>query len=56
MAKKNSELKRQEQTQGASDSGPPMDDDYMGPNQLTYFKQKLLTWRSELLDEVDATL
>ncbi|MCG8030438.1 MAG: RNA polymerase-binding protein DksA, partial [Candidatus Thiodiazotropha taylori] len=33
-----------------------MDDDYMGPNQLTYFKQKLLTWRSELLDEVDATL
>ncbi|MCG7982324.1 MAG: RNA polymerase-binding protein DksA [Candidatus Thiodiazotropha lotti] len=28
----------------------------MGPSQLTYFKQKLLNWRSELLDEVDATL
>lgn len=56
MAKKHSELKRQAQPLGSSDNGPPIDDDYMGPSQLTYFKQKLLNWRSELLDEVDATL
>ena len=34
----------------------PIGDDYMGPRQLAYFKQKLLDWRSALLDEVDATL
>ncbi|ODB84707.1 RNA polymerase-binding protein DksA [Candidatus Thiodiazotropha endoloripes] len=56
MAKKISELKRHVQPHGSSDSGPPIDDDYMGSSQLTYFKQKLLNWRSELLDEVDATL
>ena len=56
MAKKHSELKRQAQPLGSSDNGLPIDDDYMGPSQLTYFKQKLLNWRSELLDEVDATL
>lgn len=56
MAKKNSELKQQQQPLGSTDSGPPIDDDCMGPSQLTYFKQKLLNWRSELLDEVDATL
>jgi len=33
----------------------PVDDDYMGPRQLAYFKQKLLYWQSELLDEIDAT-
>ena len=33
----------------------PNDDDYMGPRQLAYFKQKLLDWQSELLDEIDAT-
>jgi len=38
------------------DSAPPSDDDYMGPRQLGYFKQKLLDWRSDLLNEVDATL
>lgn len=38
------------------DSEPPIDDEYMGPHQLAYFKQKLLDWRSTLLDEVDATL
>ncbi len=38
------------------DSALPIDDDYMGQRQLAYFKQKLLDWRSALLDEVDATL
>jgi DnaK suppressor protein len=38
------------------DSELPIDDEYMGPRQLAYFKQKLLDWRSELLDEIDATL
>ena len=38
------------------DSTLPIDDDYMGQRQLAYFKQKLLDWRSALLDEVDATL
>ena len=38
------------------DNGLPIDDDYMGPSQLAYFKKKLLDWRSELLSEVDATL
>ncbi len=33
----------------------PIDDDYMGPRQLAYFKQKLLDWQLELLDEIDAT-
>ena len=38
------------------DSETPIDDDYMGPRQLAYFKQKLLDRRSALTDEVDATL
>ena len=33
-----------------------VDDDYMGPRQLAYFKQRLLDWRSALLDEGDSTL
>jgi DnaK suppressor protein len=32
-----------------------IDDDYMGPDQLAYFKQKLLHWQSELLDAIEAT-
>lgn len=39
-----------------SDNGAPTDDDYMGPRQLAYFRQKLLDWRSRLLAEADATL
>ncbi len=39
-----------------SDGGPPADDDYMGPRQLAYFRQKLMDWRSALLAEADATL
>ncbi len=50
-----SEWARHAQPLGSSDSEPPIDDDYMGPRQLAYFKQKLLDWQSELLDEIDAT-
>jgi len=39
-----------------SNSGVPIDDDYMGPRQLAYFRQKLLDWRLALLAEADATL
>ena len=39
-----------------SSSAAPIDDDYMGPRQLAYFRQKLLDWRSALLAETDATL
>ncbi|ESQ15801.1 MAG: RNA polymerase-binding protein DksA [Thiohalocapsa sp. PB-PSB1] len=41
---------------GSADGGPPIDDDYMGPRQLAYFRRKLLDWRSTLLAEADATL
>lgn len=51
-----SEWARYTQPLGSSDSELPIDDDYMGPGQLAYFKQKLLDWRSALLEEVDATL
>jgi DnaK suppressor protein len=53
---KDSELVRHTQLLGSSDTELPIDDDYMGPRQLAYFKQKLLDWRSALLDEIDATL
>jgi DnaK suppressor protein len=39
-----------------ADGGPPKDEHYMGPHQLTYFRRKLLDWRSTLLAEADATL
>jgi len=29
---------------------------YMGPNQLEYFRQKLLTWRGELVEESKQTI
>jgi DnaK suppressor protein len=53
---KESELATHTQPLESADSGPPIDDDYMGPRQLAYFKQKLMDWRSALHDEVDATL
>lgn len=55
MAMKDSKLVQHAQPLGSSDKEPPIDD-YMGPHQVAYFKQKLLDWRSTLLDEVDATL
>lgn len=33
----------------------PKDEEYMGPSQLAYFKQKLLNWQVELQDEIAAT-
>lgn len=35
---------------------PTAKEDYMNPNQLQYFKEKLLAWRRELLDESRETL
>jgi DnaK suppressor protein len=55
MAMKDSKLERYTRPLEVSDSPPPIDDDYMGPRQLAYFKQRLLDWRSTLLDEVDQT-
>lgn len=51
-----SERERDGQSCATSNSGPPLDDEYMGPRQLAYFKQKLLDWRSALLAEAEATL
>lgn len=42
--------------QRPSGDAPPSDDDYMGPRQLAYFRQKLLDWQSALLAETEATL
>ena len=35
---------------------PSQKEEYMNPNQLEYFKQKLLNWKEELLDESRETL
>jgi DnaK suppressor protein len=35
---------------------PSNSEEYMNPMQLEYFKQKLLTWREELLEESRETL
>lgn len=35
---------------------PSEDEEYMNPMQMEYFRQKLLTWREELLDESRATI
>jgi len=51
-----SEQARHAQPVMSADGGPPIDDHYMGPRQLAYFRQKLLDWRSALLAETDATL
>jgi len=51
-----SEQARHAQTPEPSDSGPPIDDDYMGSRQRAYFRHKLLNWRSALIAEADATI
>jgi DnaK suppressor protein len=38
------------------DYRPSDDETFMGPEQVEYFRQKLLRWRSELLREADGTL
>lgn len=35
---------------------PSESEEYMNPMQLKYFKQKLLTWRNELLEESETTV
>ena len=38
------------------DYKPSADEDYMNPSQLEYFRQKLLAWRQELMEEAQETL
>jgi len=38
------------------DYRPSEDEDFMNPMQLEYFRQKLMSWRSELLEESNGTL
>ena len=35
---------------------PSEKEEFMNPNQVKYFRQKLLRWRSELLDEANQTI
>jgi DnaK suppressor protein len=35
---------------------PSEKEEFMNPNQVEYFRQKLLRWRSELLDEANQTI
>ena len=35
---------------------PSIEEEYMSPMQLEYFRQKLLAWRIELLKESDSTI
>ena len=39
-----------------SDYRPSEDEEFMGPLQVEYFRQKLLTWRAELLADSSETL
>ena len=38
------------------DYRPSEDEDFMNPRQLEYFRQKLLKWRAELLEDANETL
>ncbi|MDJ0806500.1 MAG: RNA polymerase-binding protein DksA [Gammaproteobacteria bacterium] len=35
---------------------PGIDEPYMGPRQLTYFRHKLIRWRAELVQETQSAL
>jgi DnaK suppressor protein len=35
---------------------PGIDEPYMGPRQLTYFRRKLIDWRAELVQETQSAL
>ncbi len=35
---------------------PSPDEEYLNPQQLEYFRQKLLVWRTELMEEAQETL
>lgn len=39
-----------------SDYRPSEDEPYMNPRQLAYFRQRLLDWRSSLLEEAQTTI
>lgn len=56
MATKKKKSTRQAKTPEPSSSAIPKEKEYMGPRQLSYFKDKLEDWRKALLDENDATL
>jgi len=38
------------------DYKPSTDEEYMNPMQIEYFRQKLMTWRDELIDESRETI
>jgi len=38
------------------DYKPSPDEEYMGPEQLEFFRRKLLAWRDELMEESQSTL
>lgn len=38
------------------DYRPTEDEEFMGPRQIEYFRQKLVRWRAELLKDADGTL
>lgn len=38
------------------DYTPSLDEEYMNPQQLEYFRRKLLAWREELMQEAQETL
>lgn len=38
------------------DYKPSADEEYMNPQQLEYFRQKLLAWRTDLMEEAQETL
>ncbi len=40
----------------SQDYRPSDDEEFMNPRQLEYFRQKLLTWRAELISESTETL
>lgn len=40
----------------SQDYRPSDDEEFMNPRQLEYFRQKLLTWRAELISEFTETL
>lgn len=39
-----------------ADYKPSLDDDYMNPQQLEYFRRKLIAWRVTLMQEAQETL
>lgn len=40
----------------SEDYRPSVDEEYMSATQVEYFRQKLLTWRAELLEESNDTI